>query len=256
MKVYLDLVFFVNLFIDYLLLSTVNIVLKRRRKWHNILLGSMVGTITMFFLFIKIPNILLFLLKIIISLIMIRVTFGKTNIKTLLINEFVFYFISIVLGGFLYYFKIEISYKKLGLIFYTTTNTSILLLLLTPFFLYIYRKQIKLFKTNYHSYHTIEFKYRNKKYVYTGFLDTGNHLYDPYRHQPVIILYDPNFKLKEEKILYVPYEGLNNKGLLPCTKIKNIKIDNQELKKELLLGLSKEPFHLDGINLILHSDIF
>ena len=256
MKIYLDLVFFMNFFIDFLLLYTVNLVLKRRRKWYHLLLGSLIGTITTFFLFFSISPILLFFLKIVISFLMVRITFGKTDIKTLFINEFILYFISMILGCFLYYFKIETTYQKLGLIFFQTSIFSPILLLFIPLILYIYQKQIRLFKINYNAYHKVEFTYRRKKYTYTGFLDTGNHLYDPYHHHPIILLYDPNFTMIKEKTLYVPYEGVNHKGLLTCTRIKNIKIDSQDLNQEVLLGISQEPFHLEGIDLILHPDIF
>lgn len=64
MKIYLDLVLFLNFAFDFLLLSSVSIVLKRNIKINNIIIGAFIGSLSILLLFIKISNFTLFILKI------------------------------------------------------------------------------------------------------------------------------------------------------------------------------------------------
>ena len=76
MTVYVDLVFFLNLFFDFLLLLTVNNTLKRNTSLKRIFLGALVGSITIFTLFLSISSILLFVFKVVLSIVMCTITFG------------------------------------------------------------------------------------------------------------------------------------------------------------------------------------
>ena len=166
MKVYLDLVFFMNFGFDFLLLLTVNLVLKRNRKLSSVLLGSLIGALSIFFLFLPLNSITLFLLKLLISLLMIWAAFGFFTWKTFFINTLYLYFISILLGGFLYYLNLEFSYQNQGLLFFHNgfSINYILLFLLSPIILWCYLKQTKSFKTTYHSYYKVELIYQGKHY--------------------------------------------------------------------------------------------
>ena len=81
MKIYLDLVFFINFMFDFLLLLTVKILLKRQVSGKRILLGSLIGALSILFLFLPLNSITLFLLKVIISLGMTAVAFGIKDRK-------------------------------------------------------------------------------------------------------------------------------------------------------------------------------
>ena len=253
MKIYVDLVFFINFFFDMLLLLTVNIILKRNISFKRILLGSFIGGLSIFLLFIKLNSISLFLLKIIISILMILVTFSYKDKTYFLKNTLYLYFVSIILGGFIYYLNMEFSYKNNGFIFFHNgfSIIYILLLILSPIILYLYIKQRHDLKIQTNYYYKVSFKYKNKTYTYSAYLDTGNKLYDPYTKTPVILLYDKNFKINNP--IYIPYKTLNNTGIIEAFKINMITIDNRLIKRKVLIGLSKDPFKMDGINIILHK---
>ena len=118
MKIYLDLVLLLNFFMDLLLLTTVSVVLKRNVKFYRLLLGAFLGALSIFLLFIKINSLTLFIIKIIISFIMIFTSFGFKDIKYTSRNMLYLYITSIILGGFLYYLNLEFSYKNSGIVFY------------------------------------------------------------------------------------------------------------------------------------------
>ena len=99
MKVYLDLIFFINFMFDLLLLMTVSIECKVFSKKRRLIISSFLGSLSTFLLFLPLNNISLFLFKVIISIIMILVAF-KINSKELfftLIKSL--YGNSIILGG-------------------------------------------------------------------------------------------------------------------------------------------------------------
>lgn len=240
---------------DFLLLLTVKIILKRKVKWYRILIGSLVGALSIFFLFISLNSITLFLLKIIISILMIVVTFGIKNRKIFLKEILYLYFVSIILGGFLYYLNLEFSYQNIGLVFFHNgfSINFILLMILSPIILYLYIKQereLKIIK-NYH--YKVDVYYQKTKKEYQAYLDTGNKLYDPYLHKPIILLYDPKFNIAE-KPLYVPYQTLDHSGLLECFKADKIILDDKKIIVNPIIALSKEPFKMEDIQILLHKD--
>ena len=109
MKVYLDYVFFLNFSFDFLLLLTVSIILRRNIPIKRIILGALVGGISIFLSFIKLNSIQLFLFKLIISILMIIVPFSYKNIRYTIKNISYLYLSSIVFGGALNLLNIQFS---------------------------------------------------------------------------------------------------------------------------------------------------
>ena len=107
---------------------------------------------------------------------------------------------------------------------------------LSIFILYIneFLKHRKKINTTYN----IIIKLKNKEINLEGFLDTGNKLIDPYFKRPIILLNKKYINLKGKKILYVPFESLNNNGLLKCIIPEYILVDNKKYK-EVLIGISE-----------------
>ncbi len=249
MKIYVDIVFMINFMFDFLLLLTVNIVLKRNIKLKRIFIGSLIGGLSIFLLFINLNSLELFLFKIIISILMIIITFGRNNFFK---NTLYLYFISIILGGFLYYLNMEFSYKNSGLVFFHNgfSINFILLIVLSPIILYLYIKQTKELKIINNYQYNVSFTYRRKKYNYLGYIDTGNKVYDPYTHRPVILLYDKSFNISNP--IYIPYKTIDNNGLLKSFKVDKLYVDDREYRK-VIIALVDKPF-ISGINILLHAD--
>lgn len=259
MKVYVDLLFLINIFFDFLLLLSVSLILKRHTKIYRIIIGSLVGGISIFFLFLNITSITLFFLKILIAILMILTTFGFKDIKYFIKNISYLYLISIVLGGALYLLNIEFSYKNKGLIFYHNglSINIIILLIVTPILLYLYIKEMKDYKQNYSKYYKIEIIFKNNKnIILNAFLDTGNNLIDPYKKRPVILVNYNVIKeyITNEKELLVPYNNINSEGLLRCIKPKKIIVNEKEFNN-VLIGLSFNKIYIDGIDCILNNNI-
>lgn len=258
MKIYLDLVFFMNFFIDCLVLFTVNKILKRNKSIKKIILGGLIGSISTLFVFVPLNNMQLFILKLSLSTIMVLSCFSYYSLKETLINVLYLYFVSIILGGALYYINLELTYSigKNNLLTNNFYLNTIALIVISPVILYFYIKQNNHLKNRTKTIYNILLIEGTKKYQYTGYLDTGNKLIDPYTKGLVHILYDPNYKLsKKQKVIYVPYVGLQNTGIIPCVYFDKMIIDNDKVFDKVLIGLSKQSFKLDGIDVILNSEL-
>ncbi len=252
MILYLDLIFLINIWFDFLLLITTSLLLKRNIKFKRLIFGSLIGGITIFILFFKLNNFLLFLFKFVVSILMILVTFSFKNLKYTLSNLSYFYLTSIILGGGMYLLSDSFSYSSNGLLLYKNNSLSyIILILLSPLIIIFYIKETKKLKDNYSNYHKVDIVYKKKVYHLNGYLDTGNNLYDPYKNRGIILV---NLKLDYdiENIIYTPYETLNHKSVVKCLKPDTIYIDKKEFKN-YLIGLSNDKFQIDGVDCILHS---
>lgn len=260
MKIYIDLVLFINFGFDLLLLFSVAILLRRQTSLRRLLLGALVGAVTILAMFIKISSFELFLLKIVISLLMVVITFGYRDYKYFLNNLFYLYTASIILGGFLYCLSQQFSYKNSGLVFYYNglSVNFIVLMVMSPVIIYAYVRQGLMLRNNYSNYYNIDIYLRNGSVIEAvAFMDTGNKLLDPYMHRPIILL-DKNlldFDYNDSNILLVPYDSLNNHGLLKCIIPSKIFIQGVGFRSNFLVGISNEKINLEGVDCILNQKL-
>lgn len=259
MIIYLDLIILLNFIFDTLLITVVKITLKRNIKFYRILLGGFVGGISILFLFMKINSIQLFFLKIIISILMLLVTFGYKDKRYFIKNMVYLYLTSMILGGFLYFLNMQFSYRNEGLVFFYNglSINFIFLIIFCPIILYIYLRSNKELKNNYNYYMNVEITFKNnRKITLTGFLDTGNKLTCPITNKAIILIDKESLKGKLilKKPILVPFRSLNNKSLLKCFPIKNLIINNKKTTN-VLIGISKEKFNIDGVGCILNPKV-
>ena len=158
MKIYIDLVLLLNFGFDLILLFGVAIILRRQTTLKRLLLGALVGSLTILSMFIEMSSLTLFLIKIIVSILMVLIVFGYHDIKYLGNNLFYLYTSSILLGGFLYFLNLQFSYKNEGLVFYFEglSVNVIVLIILSPIIIYSYVKQGLLLKNHYSNYYNVD----------------------------------------------------------------------------------------------------
>lgn len=184
------------------------------------------------------------------------ISFGYKNLKYTFYNCLYLYMTSIILGGFLYYLKINLKEKTS--IYYEGISISYLsLILVAPVILYVFIKSIKVLKEVKNYYYKVKIIFDNNYELnITGFLDTGNKLKDPITNKPIILI---NKKIMKNNIhirspMYIPYNSLNHHSLLECLKPKNIFVNDKEIKN-YLVGLSETSFKLNGIECLLNYQI-
>ena len=253
MKVYLDIIFLTNLIFDFIILLTVSLLLKRNKKIYRIIIGSLIGSLTLIILFIRMNSIELFLYKFIVSIIMIVTTFGFKNIKYTFKNIYYMYIVSIILGGFLTFVNNTLSSYNQGILFLNNNiKLNITLSIILSIILVIsYVKQNKTFKTNYNKYYKIDIYFNDKNISLNAFLDTGNKLIDPYKGWPVILVKEDKIDTND-KYIYVPYNTISDSGIIKCIKVNKIYIENIGFRNKFLIGLTND-INIDGVDCILNE---
>ena len=253
MKVYLDLIFFINFMFDLLLLMTVSIECKIFTNKRRLVLSSFVGSFTTFLLFLPINNISLFLFKIFVSVVMIFVGFKVTS-RQLLFNLIKsLYGNSIILGGLIYFLNDQFNYKQNGLIFvHDGTSLNLFIILISsPVVFYLYHKMIIDEKKKRSLMHKVSIKYKKGVVNTVGYLDTGNNIKDPYKKRGIIIMDCDNVSLDMEEVILVPFKTVDSSGLLKCIEIDELKVDGSLLKNKYLLGVGPRKIEINGASCIL-----
>lgn len=257
MKIYVDFILFLNFMFDLLLLLGVSIVLKRNTNINKIILGAFFGSLTTLSLFFNISNFVLFIIKVIVSIVMVTISFGIKDIKYIFKNLTFLYIFGMLLGGFLYELNIQFSYKNEGLIFFHSgvSVNFLFLIIISPIVIYLYIKQMNSLRNNYSNYYKIRINLKNKEYRFTGFLDTGNKLKDPYFNRPIILINKNKVEIADYQKILIPYSTITENGLLECISVKEVYIDKIGTKKNVLLGFIKENITIDGVDCILQEKL-
>ena len=250
MKVYLDYVFFINSLFDFILLLGISIVLKRQISIARLIVGTLIGGISGFIIILNISSLSFFIIKLILGLIIVVITFSYKNIQYTMNNYIYLIILSILLGGSLYLLNIEIG----KLMPKTDDKLYILLLLITGIItVVVYTKYIN--KTKHYSsnkYKTIIY-INNKPITLIGYLDTGNNLI--YKKRPVLIV-NKNIKidLKKEETIYIPFTTINGRGIMKGFQTKEAIINNR-IFKNVYIGISNDKFYLKDADIILNINL-
>lgn len=240
MKMYIDLFFLFNMVIDGIIIMGVSYILKRRTNTIRIILSSLIGGISSLLLLFNINKIAIEIFSIIVMCI---VCFGYKNIKYTIKNIFYMYIISVILGGLLYLFNIKIDNSIIYYLVIIVIGGEVTIL---------YCKEMSKLKNNYNNYYQVDIYFDKDNISLMGFLDTGNNLYDIYKHRPIIIV---NKKYeRDDRFLLVPYNTVSGDGLLKCVKPKYIVVDNNVIRN-VLVAFSDNIRFIDGVDVILHKDV-
>lgn len=225
-------------------------MLTRITNLKKIFLSSVVGTIPIIFLFLNTSSQINLLISLMFSIIMSIIAFQYKDIIYTLKNIFYMYTTSIFIAGSIYL----INTSLLPTINNHLVNV-IILILISPVITLIYIKSINKYKSNYSNYYKVDIYLKeSKKLNLTAFLDTGNKLIDPYKQRPIILIKKSLIDVEKQKIILVPYNTVNNSGLLKCIVPEKIYIDHIGFKKNFLIGLMDE-VNIEGVDCILNTKL-
>lgn len=275
MTIYIDIVLLENLIMNYIILSTTAIIVKTPIKLLRIFIGSMIGGLYAIISYISQLQIYSnFILKIILSIIIIYISFNPQTIKKLLKQLLIFYLTSFLFGGIafsLLYFinPNEILIKNGSFTGVYPLKVTILGGIIGTAIVISSFKIIKTKITNKDMFCNIKIKL-NEKYIETkAMIDSGNLLKEPITNIPVVVvehtlLYDVISKdilnnlekilggdfsnIPEEvknkyitKLKIIPYTSLGKQnGILVGMKVEEITIINndEEMNREdIIIGI-------------------
>lgn len=256
MTIYVDAVLLLNFLIDLMLLVTVKVTLKRNVKFYKLVLASLIGSLSVLLLFIKLTSFTLFLIKIGISIMMSLIAFKFISLKYTINNLIYLYMTSTILGGFLYMLNVEFSHRQEGLVFINSglSINFIFILISSPLFIYLYIRNNKELKANYNLYYNVKIGFSKEKNLdFIGYLDTGNKLKDPITNKNIILIEEKTLKgiIHNRSPMYVPVKTVNKSSLLKCYKPETLIINNQKFNN-YLIGTIKDKINIDGVNCLLN----
>ncbi len=165
-------------------------------------------------------------------------------------NIIYMYFISIFLAGSIYLintsFFPHVSNQALSLIILVT---------LSPIISFIYIKNIKKIRVISSNYYKASIYLKDKpKIDLIMYLDTGNILFDPYNHKPIILVSKKIISKEPSKFILVPYNTIDSHNLLKCFSPNKFFIEGIGFIKDVLIGLIDD-VKIDGADGILNVSI-
>lgn len=270
MTIYLDIVFFENFILNYIIILSTAIISKSKMKLTSIMLSSTIGGIFSILNYLmNINSLENMVLKIIISILMMLIAFNDYKIKKLIKQLLLFYLVSFTFGGIafmlLFFIKPQnIIMKSNHLVGTYPIKITILAGILGFVVIFLIEKIIKDRLNKKSMICDLEIFYDGKIRKIKTMIDTGNLLKEPISKNDVIIVekeslegivskdilenikYILKGKWIQEKNIYsykiklIPFSSLgNDNGLLLGFKPDYVKIysDDEITRNDVLIGI-------------------
>ncbi|WP_027414505.1 sigma-E processing peptidase SpoIIGA [Aneurinibacillus terranovensis] len=202
MTIYADVIFAVNLLIDYMLLAATAYIRRvPYKKWRMVASSTCGAMYTIFIFFPPLSFAYTILAKFIFSCMMIWLVFGRIRVWGFVQLLVTFYFISFFIGGGLFALHFFLQGKSQLVNEIIVTHSGSASSVAAPTFLLLvigFPAMWWLTKKGYRSVEAsrqkdvqyVEFTVEINEYTFscTGFIDTGNQLHDPLSRTPVSIV--------------------------------------------------------------------
>ncbi len=244
--VYIDVLFFVNFLINYILLWTTGKVAKIRYSYIRIIIGASLGAlyaVIMFFPAFKIYYTVL--AKLLFSMLLVAVTYNMEKVKGFIKVLSIFYLVSFSFGGAalgLFYFtdagRSLGAYLSNGVLYFNLPWKTLMISVLISYIVVMAVWHLLRSRINRENlYVPLSIMFDKKSVCLNALLDTGNSLYDPISKLPVIIV-----------------EFMAVKDLLP-EEIQKLFIDSGENDLSIIYGVISNSRWISRFRLIPFSSL-
>ena len=276
--VYVDVLFLLNLIIDYIIICSTAFILNKKSHTLRFLGASAIGSVysTVIF-FPQLQTLNVIILKLLVSFVIVLVAFKWQSIVAQIKLFITYYLINFIYGGGMYAFyrftnlgsKMNYSNGE----FYIDISLGTIIVLAVSFYFLIKVFGRILNGANQTSViKEIEIQHNNKCVSTNALIDTGNNLYDPISQQPVILVEkeiinkiinissDENLNyIKNHKMRIVPFYDANGNSSI-IYAFKPDKLYNTTDQKEIenvLIGISEHKLSTDKTyQALMHSKQF
>lgn len=236
-NLYIDVLFLVNFSMDFLILTLMKQMFKKKTSWMKTAAGSLTGALWGVVSVMAPMPVWAGILTAhgVISSLMVYVTFRENTIRGHVTNLLELYVTGAAAGGILSILQEQIraaGYRKMGAAAYGEGTLPVFILILTAagsYFLIrglwagIWQKKAM----EKHLYH-VNLYYRGVKKEVKAFADTGNLLREPVTGQPVHVMSrDIGLELCKTvpSVIYVPYQTVGDKGIMPAVFLDSMEIE-------------------------------
>lgn len=229
MKIYLDIFFLLNMGMNFVIFMIESFFVQSRVRVRRLLVASVMGAaIACVMIVLGIHRFLplLIILYLAVSIFLVRLAFGKTTPGTLVRNIMLFYIVAFLLGGLLVQLQKVFQLPMTGVT--VLAVASLMLLFLRWLLPKIQRRQEKISR-----YYRVRLHYAGNRIEGNALLDTGNCLYDPISHQPVLLgdvmFLNTLLKKKKEPVMrMIPFHSVGKEsGLLRAFQAESLEIESE-----------------------------
>ncbi|WP_058307900.1 sigma-E processing peptidase SpoIIGA [Gracilibacillus massiliensis] len=293
MVIYVEVIWLLNFMIDWMILLLTQSVTTRLSKWYKLILASFFGSLVVPITFL-LPAFPMdsWLIKITHSFIIIWIAFGFQNVAIYLKVLCTFYFMTFSIGGGLFaihfLFISEQNFLLTNSLEVTHIHGIFVIIFFPIIFLFTKHRMDKHKMQQFHQefHYKVVIFWENKEVETTGYLDSGNHLVDPFTQTPVIIVDETILKNwfhdqelaqlkrsfqnilqgKEEELTtslfrLIPYQGVNgHQDFMMAFKPIYVRIHMKEThvtNKKVLVGIQFGNLVSDNsYHCLLHPKLF
>lgn len=239
MIVYIDIIIIENLVMNYIILYATGIISKNKIYYFRILIASLIGAIYSISQYISNLNIYSnWILKIILAIIMVFISFNPQNIKKMCKLLILFYLTTFTFGGvatyLIYVLRPENVIIRNGMFVGTYVLKVIFIgAIIGTIILMISFKIVKNKITKKDMICKVKITLNQKEKILDAIVDTGNMLKEPITGNPVVVV--------ERNVLYdlMPKEILNNTEAILGGDFEKIP---ENIKNEYIPKLKMIPF--------------
>lgn len=251
MKIYIDIILFENLCMNYIILFATGIVLKRRINNLKLIISSFIGSVYAIIIYLKILDISSnIIMKILLSISMVWIAFKEKNYKIFLKDLLMFYLVSFIFGGCSFALIYFISPNKVQirngvLVGLYPIKVTLIAGVISFVIIQIAFKITKNKLSTDDMICKIHIYFGNKSIIIKALVDSGNMLKDPISGYPVIIVE----KNVISKILSGNFLKLINE--FEGGELKNYELEDYKSKIRMIpfMSLGKENGMLVGIKI-------
>lgn len=195
--IYIDVLFTVNLLINYILLWTTSKISRTKTSVVRLFIGACVGAVYAVVMFFPAFQIYYTLIaKLLFSMLLIAITYNIEKVRAFLKVLGIFYIVSFTFGGaalgLFYFTNIGASIGAIlsnGVIYFNLPWKTLLLSCVIAYIVISITWKLIGIKINKENlYIPLSIMFDNKSICINALLDTGNSLYEPISNLPVIIV--------------------------------------------------------------------
>ncbi len=228
MIIYADILFLVNLYIDYFILLGVKNFLHIEVKTYRLIISAVLGAAISLFSLLSLNFLISILLSISSSVAICIVAFGYDSIYKIIKTSVCFYSFSFIFSGIILalinIFNISGTILIGGKVYFDISLIYLLLFTVLSYFISLLIDKIKGRGQNKLNFYTINICHNNKNLSLRTKLDTENNLSEPFSGTPVIVAQKSLFSeifpdlgdCLPEKFRLVPFKSIGGNGLLPA----------------------------------------
>jgi stage II sporulation protein GA (sporulation sigma-E factor processing peptidase) len=197
---YLDVIWFLNICVDFILLWLTGLILKRQYALWRIAIGSLIGSAIIILSFSPYAYVVGNpLVKLLFSLLMVYCAFGYKRLRYYLTNLLMFYFVTFLTGGILigaHYFLTfdpgaETTVLLASIKGFGDPISWVFVMLALPIAWYFSKGRmdsVEHVKIQYDQLVDVSIKIGEFEFTVKGLVDSGNQLQDPITKSPVMIV--------------------------------------------------------------------